>query len=1059
MPILQHYYTSYINEATEHVGFEVKAISPGISSKMEVTIKPLISYRIPPSLDERNIDTHPVALRYFYEGPERCYLLCSQSCGSDSDGRPGNFFAHTLVLSPDIFDQIPPILFWKSPFWQREDSELHSSIDSLPILSSFNESLLLLNPDDVWDFLAPQERRELLYKLLCAVIQSKKTFRRVVILDTIENVVWWIVAVSVLLPPDYRPLLSFATYHHNPRQGLFLITGTTSDSSFGTSADYRDFFVLNAETGKTSEVENSAYARLATQMAQPDLYDERLLPLFTDYVQRFPKPTQIDEQLDSFALYAGLHTAHNALILSLAELEAISIALSSFEQMREYSPQDIEELNNLQQVLAQSARLAQNYATTKELGRIEALLKKHKAQSGIDIENDLKKSREQDRRAAENEQRIDKEQDSVISERSTYKAQDERPAPGELAMHKVPNEPSIEDDLKRFVLNMLTSGDTDVAHLGQIQQRYGSETLVTSINSPEYLSWLIPLLKQVSSQRWLSVWQSIGSYIQPTVQSQQILMLSLLVVARLWDTQRSDEGKVLLTAMWRAMKGNEQAWLQLAVDNYPNLPHGLVELFYYSFAHDFKLDKRVLYRNIIMRISKIILNYEIVSDVSSSDAKQGLMLIEGWMNHTQQNGYEIAPLIELGLSQFQEVCSPQEWKELAPSILRNTLLTPLPKRLEDQLVFTEFSTFSLGQLSFKDLPLYERYKECAVLSKETRTALADILSLTRGHLDATQAQRLHEQAKALDAKEYQAVVKQCIPSFFKNTVTHDEHRCLIRAFFIWNSDYAPYFWQTYWETFKDMLTPPLNVSKFVSMLNFWFLDASPDALQQAYIVQVFFLQLPSHLSEIQQDRRFQEGIREFNKVASKPRYSWYRVVEDFFTEKKGAVGSFVSKLSRFWQREGESKSPDEEAQEEARRQAFAAKVGKLFDGKVQDQHGKLLAKLYDESRLSEEWREQFWPCYWQELKEIMTSGNAEGGLTVLSFWFDMAFKKLDGVRYAPQEFFMHLPMALETARGGEGRAFRETALLIDKNATLQAQRYPWYPLMQEYFVDGQEGSR
>src|SRR2546422_11518543 len=138
MTVLQHYYTSFVNRETGSAGFQVKAMSPGISSDMQAAITRMIAYRIPPTLDEYKIKTHPIALRYFYKGPQECIFLCSQSNGTDENGRPGNFFAHSLVMEPDIFTSVPPILYRKSPFWKKEDPEVRRQVVSLPTSPDFD---------------------------------------------------------------------------------------------------------------------------------------------------------------------------------------------------------------------------------------------------------------------------------------------------------------------------------------------------------------------------------------------------------------------------------------------------------------------------------------------------------------------------------------------------------------------------------------------------------------------------------------------------------------------------------------------------------------------------------------------------------------------------------------------------------------------------------------------------------------------------------------------------------------------------------------------------------
>src|SRR5260370_30481988 len=130
MAILQLYYTSFVNKETGSAGFQIKAISSGITPDLQTAILRLIAYRVPPSCDERKPELHPIALRYFYKNEQVCILLCSQSNGPDENGRPGNFFAHTLVMEPDSFTSIPPIFYWKGEFWRKDASNTPSEVPS-----------------------------------------------------------------------------------------------------------------------------------------------------------------------------------------------------------------------------------------------------------------------------------------------------------------------------------------------------------------------------------------------------------------------------------------------------------------------------------------------------------------------------------------------------------------------------------------------------------------------------------------------------------------------------------------------------------------------------------------------------------------------------------------------------------------------------------------------------------------------------------------------------------------------------------------------------------------
>ena len=371
--VRQYYYTSYVHAATGRAGFQIKAMSPGLSPRDQALLARLIDYRIPPALDAREIETHPVALRYYIDD-DRCMLLCSQSCGADEYSRPGNFFAHALVLSPQSFASTAPILFWKSPFWRGSDPEERPRIASLPILPAFDVAPSL-DIAEVWRFLEHEQRRALLLPLLCAVVYSSGTHRRIIIRDTAEHVALWIAAVSYLLPPAYRPLLTFATYHHDPRQTPYLITGTSANSLFQpTEEDQRSYFILDGETGASSAVALSPYAALAAAAAHPERY-ETLLPLFT-HARRFPAPVAIDERLDQLALYAHIQNGVGA--LTAGDVSVIHCALNAFEQQTAFTEDECEELRRMARALYRTRQERTSPAFRREYRRILALIAAHR---------------------------------------------------------------------------------------------------------------------------------------------------------------------------------------------------------------------------------------------------------------------------------------------------------------------------------------------------------------------------------------------------------------------------------------------------------------------------------------------------------------------------------------------------------------------------------------------------------------------------------------------------------------------------------------------------------
>lgn len=348
MPIWQHYYTSCTHELTGRSGWQTKASSREITPQLDATIQGLVGYKPPRALPSTQIASHPVALRYLYDASSSSsFLLCSQSTGLDNQQRPGNFFAHTLLIPSDELPSLasfPPILAWHSPIWRREDPDQRHELPALE-LHDVQEGLDI---QQVWGFLARGRRRQELFQLLCALVHWKRPSRRILLLDSNEHIAWWIAAVSIHLPPAYYPFLSFATYHHAPLEQRYLLTGTTRDWWERIAGRAQILFVLDAERGTQSHpVMDSHYARLVTSVSSPEEFWQYLAPLFERYARRFPPQEGIDERLELFARYVQLLSGRHKASLADEEFLALHSALDTFQP----GEQDDEELERIQEIL------------------------------------------------------------------------------------------------------------------------------------------------------------------------------------------------------------------------------------------------------------------------------------------------------------------------------------------------------------------------------------------------------------------------------------------------------------------------------------------------------------------------------------------------------------------------------------------------------------------------------------------------------------------------------------------------------------------------------------
>ena len=78
MSVEQFYYTSWVDTSPGgEAGFHLRGASPGLTQEDKKALTDLISYAIPPRLDPRQLDTHPVALRYSYISPKKAARQCA----------------------------------------------------------------------------------------------------------------------------------------------------------------------------------------------------------------------------------------------------------------------------------------------------------------------------------------------------------------------------------------------------------------------------------------------------------------------------------------------------------------------------------------------------------------------------------------------------------------------------------------------------------------------------------------------------------------------------------------------------------------------------------------------------------------------------------------------------------------------------------------------------------------------------------------------------------------------------------------------------------------------
>lgn len=899
MDILQHYYTSYVNKETGSAGFQVKAMSPGIPTDTQTLIIRLLSYRIPPKLDEYALNTHPQALRYFYRSRREAILLCSQSNGSDENGRPGNFFAHSLVIEPDGFATMPPILYWRSNLWHDQDPGAASGIRPLNSLEDVDTRLDI---DGVWAFLAQGQHAEQFHKLMCAVIHYNTTQRRIVIIDSADNVAQWIAAITFMLPPDYRPLLSFATYHHDPYQAQYMITGTTSDSLFHSSPDeYLSYFILNAETGKISEVTESPYADEAWQAARSyDYYETKLVSLITNYIPRFPQPERIDETLDALALYAGLLEPHHPLTMTTAEIQAACLAIDSLERTRNVSQDDLTELQRLSEILQE---------------------------------------------VSENDEAADQAYRRVIHLRQT---------------HRLPTDKSALREIEFTTQHIISreNRSNGLKRLEKMRQTYGEEMFLSVINRTAYLRWLDGLVDEASIEQLQSFWKYLGSFILPGPDSQRLLLVSLRKGGENWKNEAERaSAQEFFQQITLSIADKKMHWLRLINEQASLINRQAFLYFYLLIVRPLAFEQRAPYRSTVRHIYQTIEQEEMLAELQQNDGQIAFAKLESWINYAKMSQPDLqANLLESGLT-FLTRRYEQQLSGLIPQILDSQTLAPLPKHWKDRLLIQSLTHITFSNAAKSHLKLYQTYKTQVTLSAEIYTVMEGLEAMLEGTLTTELARRLQLYFSKFPQEKGEKEARRFISTFLANCQSQQAHLVLIHELFPdWNHENS--FWPPYWRTLTLLLSAVETMPQAWKLLTYWF-DAAPYNFHLPYTLHHFFLLLPHFLAEARKSKSFPE-VAQYTQAEQK-RLDWYLLLQEYFPVRKNALEQGFVSLQKLLTNSDDAKR--QEGKEQGKHVALQGKLRLLFaDHKPGQVHQEQLEKLYERSQHTSFWQ-AYWECF------------------------------------------------------------------------------------------------
>ena len=742
------------------------------------------------------------------------------------------------------------------------------------------------------------------------------------------------------------------------------------------------FFIINTEPGKMSGVEDSPYARMVAQDTRADLYEQLLLPLFGMSLRRFPLPTRIDEQLDRVAQYFALMQMPRQEPLTVPQLQAARLALTGFEQLSSYDEDDVEDLRRLARALSAAFKTQRNDDDfVREYRRVVQLQKVHKIATEEYLLNEL----------------------SAITE-------------------------------------LLMNGN---ASIEELKQAHGEKLFVKVVNSADYLQNLTQLTEHANPSQLQLIWEHLGRDIRPDSQSQGLLLTSLHMLDGLWRNRPKEEGAALANAMKKAMAEQVHEWLKLVVNISANLPDVMLRRFYYQLVSRRSLDERLPFRDIVTPVCPDIVWYELRLDIRNSPPQQGVAVLERWVEHANQQRYSHDMIVQQGLEALRSRCTPEEWRMLAPKILTNSELAPLPKELEISLAKISLSALSLSRFSSAEVELCKLYRNNTSLPEGIQMVIGGILAMLSGQLDQDLASQLHQHFERVQLPVYQAEIEKFIAVFSKAPhIEPDSHSWMI--WMLHTQKYNDMFWQSYWKVFEEMLTTPSCSERVCEVLAMWF-NLPLAHVGMKYIGQIFLFMLPQTIEDARKVQGFAEAARKINASCAE-QYQWYPLVQPYFSERKNMLTSIGQNLAMRFQKRNQN---SEEAQALAQKQAFDAKVAALFGRKqIKASHIQYLPALY-----SLQQREQFWSAYWEGFSGVLVSRDADYALELLSFWFDDSFEDLERVPHVVHDFFLSLREVLEVVR--KERGFPETAQQV--HTRVARQRPLWYPLVQNFFLVQEKG--
>lgn len=836
MAVQQHYYTSCVNHRTGRVGFQTKAMSPGLDERTLDMLLPLLEYRIPSSYSVTDIDHHPVSLRYYVAKDEtsgqRGILLCTRSSGQDDVGRPGNFFAQSLILDDDVLRETTPILYWNHPLWDHDNAAVESDTP-LPVLDRLPPpDQTAIDTAAIWAFLDDDNRRQWFHALLCAVVERQDDSRPIVIVDTADRVAYWIAAITYALAPRYRPLLTFATYHHSPVQAPFLITGTTPDSDFMRSGRYEGYFVLDPDKESIAPATPSPYADYVVKLFDPTHYGEQL-GLFFDFctAQTYGDRVVSFKHLDDLAILYSIITRAQSAYIGMMEANIVATTLDRCTIGP--SPRDV--------------------ALPRLATAIRHALSSDAPIPLIDLYG----------RAT-----------SLASARGATLAG------------------SVKQDLELVVKLVVKGHRAEAAHLlDTLNILYQEESLRSAVNDPLFIATLSATMPDPTLA--VAIWALLGGLITVQTDTTPVLDATFQALAMLDPAISIDDDRALLVGLQRAAIGREVLALEqmyLWYIEHPTIAAPVFKRVYVALTRHQPIAAR---SDIHHCLDTLNLPADIYSDSYSSELEHDLdeagingagEVLHEWLQYASDHAALPATVFAQGVNYLWPRVSERDRPSFARSILGQVQSIELVLLVVEPLLLHAAFGSLPDNPSQTDIEIYRGYARDTRLSPETRTSMITHVLMLDDSLDADIEimERLHDCLARVGEHEYTHSVWLLLDRYLRRGADINAYAHIVKTTYVLRRQHN--FWQLHWLAFADLYSEATNSSWILTILRFWFERAWSEFGQHAYLAPQLFLGLGDSLEISRQQKAWNSvvGYLEINAAGD----AWHPLIRTWLQPTK-----------------------------------------------------------------------------------------------------------------------------------------------------------------------------